>query len=100
MHSYCTHTDSGQQRQTQVLDCNSSTLQIHVTLQPSPDYLSPFYGSWFQAGQPEEDLTRSQIYAQGTEDIQEESTKTVCLHALPSLKHLNVTSMKRRLTDR
>lgn len=34
------------------LDCNSSTLQIHVTLQLSPDYLSSFYGSYFQRGQP------------------------------------------------
>lgn len=64
-------------------------------LQPSPDYLSPFYGSCFQAGQPGEDLTRSQIYVQGTEDIQEGSTETVCLRAIPSLKHLDATSMLR-----
>lgn len=75
------------------LDCNSSTLQIHVTLQPSPDYLSPFYGSSFQKGEPGEDLTQSQIYVQGTENIQEESTEPVCLRALPSLKYLNTASM-------
>lgn len=64
-----------------------------MTLQPSPDYLSPFYGSCFQAGATREDLTPSQIYVQGTEDIQEESTETVCLRAITSLKPLNTTPM-------
>lgn len=39
MPSYCTQTDSEQQRQTQALDCNGSTLQIHVT-PPTTTWLS------------------------------------------------------------
>lgn len=59
MRLYCTQTrpDSEQRRQTQSLACESSTLQIHVTLQPSPDYLTPFYGSCFQKRVTMADLT-------------------------------------------
>lgn len=105
MQLYCTQTqtDSEQQRQTQALDCNSSTLQIHVTLQPSPDYLSPFYGSCFQAEQPGK--TWPEVKFMFTERkicIQEKSTETVCLHAITSLKHhsIHVTQAHCSLTAR
>lgn len=69
-----THSDSEQQRQTQALqDCNSSTLQIHVTLTWTITWLVSLSFLWklLSGRVTREDLTRSQIYVQGMKDIPE-----------------------------
>ena len=101
-----TQTQTEQKRQTQALDCNSSTLQIHVTLQPSPDYLSPFYGSCYQAEQPGKTWPKVKFMSKERKDIQERRVKHVCLRAIPSLKikktqvYAHVTQAHRSLTTR